>query len=309
MPSRRGGCTLLFPPEVRAQDSDTDLLVCSDLWKPCQATRKIGGLSSCNPMANNKGCDQSLGNPCVFMRTCHHAVMLSGGWNKQLADEESFSNLRVMNSMLRRNRFASPNIKMFYGNGLNQIEKDLYSEELGNVYPSGIKFALRYHLRSLCEVRQCSNTLFIYLNSPARPDGASLLWDVSGNGELDETEVYTVKEMMRDLGNCKARRTVIIADQAFASEIIKALDKYSDNFKNTILFSPETEDNKNSLVSAFGGLASWQCISNLGPTWTGRDITNITLAGAPCDINMTEEPAACQNLSTLEMLEADRVIL
>lgn len=114
---------------------------------------------------------------------------------------------------------------------------------------------------------------------------------------------------MRDLGNCKARRVVVVADQAFASELIKGLDKYSDNFKNTILFSPELEDNRNSIISSFGSLASWQCLSNLGPTWIGSEISNITLSGSPCDVTMTEEPAACQNLSTLEMLEADKVIL
>ncbi|CAA9995298.1 unnamed protein product [Nesidiocoris tenuis] len=56
--------------------------------------------------------------------------------------------------------------------------------DLGDVYPSGLKLALRYHLRTLCETPRCADSLVIYLNSPTRPDGASLLWDKDDNGEV-----------------------------------------------------------------------------------------------------------------------------
>ena len=60
----------------------------------------------------------------------------------------------------------------------------IYSDELGYVYASKFKFGIRHHLRSLCEIERCSNILFLYLNSPAKANGASLLWDANENGEV-----------------------------------------------------------------------------------------------------------------------------
>lgn len=50
------------------------------------------------------------------------------------------------------------------------------------VYPAAMKLAMRNHIRRLCLTPHCVDSLFLYLNSPARSDGSALLWDVDGDG-------------------------------------------------------------------------------------------------------------------------------
>lgn len=45
-----------------------------------------------------------------------------------------------------------------------------------------MKYAFRYHLQKLCRVPHCVNSLVLYLNSPAKNDGTSLLWDLDEDG-------------------------------------------------------------------------------------------------------------------------------
>ena len=47
-----------------------------------------------------------------------------------------------------------------------------------------MKFALRYHLIKMCANPHCVDSLVLYLNSPTKHDGAMLLWDLDGNGEV-----------------------------------------------------------------------------------------------------------------------------
>ena len=55
-------------------------------------------------------------------------------------------------------------------------------EDVHQVLPAAMKLAFRYHLQTLCSTRHCVDSLVIYLNSPTKLDGTSLLWDVDGNG-------------------------------------------------------------------------------------------------------------------------------
>lgn len=45
-----------------------------------------------------------------------------------------------------------------------------------------MKDVMRNHIKNLCDNEYCADTLLIYLNSPAKPDGSSLLWDFSDDG-------------------------------------------------------------------------------------------------------------------------------
>lgn len=56
------------------------------------------------------------------------------------------------------------------------------SEPPQKVYPASMKMAMRNHLRRLCLQPHCVDSLFLFLNSPARSDGSSLLWDANDNG-------------------------------------------------------------------------------------------------------------------------------
>lgn len=115
------------------------------------------------------------------------------------------------------------------------------------MYPSALKLALRYHVHRLCETARCADTLLMYLNGPALPGGATLLWDADGNGQvslplevlrrwrsnpcltlcvpfslqLDETEVYSARELLRDVSQCGARRVVVVADQSYAKDLVR----------------------------------------------------------------------------------------
>ena len=106
------------------------------------------------------------------------------------------------------------------------------------MYPSALKLALRNHLRSLCSSAHCVDSLVVYMSSATRSsDGASLLWDADVNGQADETEVYTVRELMRDVQDCSgARQVVVLADQNQSHLIIEALQK-SKRHSNVVAFA------------------------------------------------------------------------
>ena len=55
-----------------------------------------------------------------------------------------------------------------------------------------MKLAFRYHLQTLCSTRHCVDSLVIYLNSPTKLDGTSLLWDVDGNGMVTWNSFYLI---------------------------------------------------------------------------------------------------------------------
>ena len=50
------------------------------------------------------------------------------------------------------------------------------------VLPAAMKLAFRYHLQTMCQTIHCVDSLVLYMNSPTKTDGTSLLWDVNGNG-------------------------------------------------------------------------------------------------------------------------------
>ena len=52
------------------------------------------------------------------------------------------------------------------------------------MYPAALKIGMRNHIRTMCTTPHCADSLVIYLSSPTRADGASLLWDADNNGEV-----------------------------------------------------------------------------------------------------------------------------
>lgn len=108
------------------------------------------------------------------------------------------------------------------------------------MYPAALKLAMRNHLRTLCSSAHCVDSLVVYLSSPTRSnDGASLLWDADLNGEVDETEVYTVREFLRDIQDCAARQVVVMADQNHSELLIEALQR-SKRHSNVVAFASGT---------------------------------------------------------------------
>ena len=109
------------------------------------------------------------------------------------------------------------------------------------MYPAALKLAMRNHLRMLCSSARCVDSLVVYMSSSTRSsDGASLLWDADVNGQADETEVYTVREFLRDIQDCTgARQVVVLADQNHSDLIIEALQK-SKRHSNVVAFASGT---------------------------------------------------------------------
>jgi hypothetical protein len=62
---------------------------------------------------------------------------------------------------------------------------DHHPNERPAMYPASLKIGLRNHIRTMCTTPHCADSLVVYLSSPTRPDGASLLWDADNNGEVN----------------------------------------------------------------------------------------------------------------------------
>ena len=58
---------------------------------------------------------------CNIFEICDHAVLLSGGWNRQTTGVRFKNNLESFYWMLRQNGFKKSNIKTFYANGATGI--------------------------------------------------------------------------------------------------------------------------------------------------------------------------------------------
>lgn len=216
------------------------------------------------------------------------------------------------------------------------------------MYPSAIKLALRYHVHRVCETARCADTLLLYLNGPALPGGATLLWDTDGNGQvsqhppcsilmrlrntdditlcrpatlqLDETEVYSARELLRDVSNCGARRVVIVADQSFARDLVRhaaQLHAASRGLRNVIVLSaassPWTE--RSRLTGHWTEpLHRHACLSDLARLEQDKEaiflgsagLLNTTLTGQPCGQGKDQRHrySGCQNLSTREWMAA-----
>ncbi|CAL4068239.1 unnamed protein product, partial [Meganyctiphanes norvegica] len=141
--------------------------------------------------------------------------------------------------MLHQNGFHKANIKIFYANGQ---KKNAGSDFSHAVYPSSMKLGFRYHLRSVCAAPLCADSLVVYLTGPAMSDGTIMLWDEDKDGLLRSGEVYTPRELAKDLENCAARQVTLLVDGSYSAEVIKPFKK-SKKHKNVQVFtSGDSED-------------------------------------------------------------------
>ncbi|PVD31153.1 hypothetical protein C0Q70_10431 [Pomacea canaliculata] len=192
----------------------------------------------CNPLRDNtRRCATThalVRSSCRMLEVCDQAVLLSGGWNRHISGLHSLQNVERMYTMLRAHGFLRRNIKIFFANGADPLQ--VGSEPPQKVYPASMKMAMRNHLRRLCLQPHCVDSLFLFLNSPARSDGSSLLWDANDNGLAEEDERYTVRELMDDLGDCGARQVVLLVDQSFSGELVQEL-RQSPAHSNVLVFA------------------------------------------------------------------------
>ncbi|XP_054720834.1 uncharacterized protein LOC129230427 [Uloborus diversus] len=282
----------------------------------------------CDPLQTNKyGCSitgQTISVRCRLFERCDHAVLLSGGWDG-LTDRPLFrENVLGMYQALEKNGFPGGNIKVFYSNGNIGLEENDNSRPQ-ELYPAAFKLPIRYHIRKICQSLHCADSFVIYLNSPTKSDGSMFLWDIDGNGQADENEIYSVKELLYDLQDCAAQQVYIIADQSYSGQLVHALER-SDRHENVIAFvsgaeheySWNAEYTSKWIAQASGTRHTDTCVGDMyealrnqmnssNPiTFDGSNGTiNTTLFGAPCDVRppftqheLLKSFFGCQNLPT-----------
>ncbi|KAK3109048.1 hypothetical protein FSP39_021810 [Pinctada imbricata] len=192
----------------------------------------------CNPIRDNtKRCStthEMVHTNCKIFEICDQAVLISGGWNRETSGVRFKHNLAAFYRMLRQYNFKKSNIKIFYANGASGL--NIPGEHAHQVHPAAMKLALRYHIQTLCRSPHCVNSLVIYMNSPSKNDGSSLLWDVDKDGLASNSEVYTVKEFKEDLSHCTANYVHVVVDQSFAGQLADSF-RNSPNHRNVIVFA------------------------------------------------------------------------
>ena len=143
-------------------------------------------------------CDTSyagVGTRCKLFQSCDRGILIGGGWNRLQSNVRSQENILKMETMLLNNGFLPENINLFYANGGTPGGKVSDSNSKVKFLPSAMKSGLRGHLRTICESRQCADSLFVYLNNPTTVDGDMLLWDIDQNGIVSKPNQPTYHKM------------------------------------------------------------------------------------------------------------------
>lgn len=277
----------------------------------------------CNPIRDNtKRCTtthEMVHTNCHIYEICDHAVLLSGGWNRQTTGVRFKTNLESFYWMLRQNGFKKSNIKTFYANGATGI--NVPGELAHHVHPAAMKLALRYHIQTLCRSPHCVNSLVLYMNSPAKNDGTMYLWDVDSNGLARDDEKYYLKEFKDDISNCAADYVHVIIDQSFSGNIADAF-KNSPDHRNVVVFA-SGKDNEYAFDDEFTRHwvsanhtqeCTWQVHKQIKNTITKsnpeghegqKGEVRSTIFGAPCHVippfsnrELRHEYLGCQSLPT-----------
>ena len=123
-------CDIDFLPLVTvqqpAQQHDQRLLCSNDVagFALCPSLRSVNETSEliCDPLStNHKRCDSThelIKTRCRLFETCDQAVLLSGGWNRQMSGRHEMRRLLSVYRMLHRNGFAKDSVKIFFANGV-----------------------------------------------------------------------------------------------------------------------------------------------------------------------------------------------
>ncbi|GIY18862.1 hypothetical protein CDAR_251611 [Caerostris darwini] len=248
---RKKQCEINFFPLVHLDSEEPSQrlqkLECRDFvssFAPCPVLRPRNHTDNlfCDALEENTlRCSTSsttVGIRCRLFERCDHAVLISGGWDRLTDRPLYLENIVKFHDLLMKNGFLHSNVKMFYSNGNQGIEEHLGIKD--EVFPAAFKLTMRYHIRKLCQSLHCADSLVIYMNSPTRNDGATLLWDINRNGQADDNELYTIKEFLQDTQDCMAQQVYVIADQNYAGKIIHALE-HSPRHQNIIAFASGQE--------------------------------------------------------------------
>ena len=147
--------------------------------------------------------------------------------------------------------------------------------------------------------------------------------------QLDETEVYSPRELLRDVSNCGARRVIVVADQSFAADLVRHAAQLhahagSRGLRNVAVLSAGRSASSNPWPERGRLTSHWTasqnrhaCLADLAllagseadkeTVFLGSPgLLNTTLTGQPCGQGKDQRHrySGCQNLSTREWMAA-----
>lgn len=305
-------CQVKFLPMVVPTRSDRlqadNLLACVDskdtFLMNCPRIRDDGAELSdeCNHLkTNNRGCTR--GNyKCSAQKPVNQAVMLFGGWSRNMADFVTMNDLMSLKDRLISWGFAENNIRTFFANGINMSMDDdgtVSSTTANNVEPAD-KLNIRRYIKGVCSAARCADTFFLYLSSPARRDGNAILWDANGNGIVESDEIYTSKEFLHDISHCSARRVVVFVDQSYSGMLALHAQFQRRRVENVMIIPTTSMDDwtpRHTFNAYMRESSRTACLSEyikpfqesqmMPPVYTGvfmeQEMRNISISGIrPC---------------------------
>ncbi|XP_065336407.1 uncharacterized protein LOC135937225 [Cloeon dipterum] len=316
-------CALNFIPLVEGREAGKQKLTCREnignFYTHCPVLRDAEDNRSvyCDKVRyNTQHCnvaEEAAEANCSIWQRCDHAIILSGGWNRQLSEYQSYQNVKKMHKMFKHIGFGE-NIKIFYANG------EASTQEMPRMYSSILKESFKKYLRTLCNTKPCVETLVIYLNSPTLPNGNSLLWDADNNGVASFEEQFTVDEMLSSLQDCSANQVVLLVDQSYSGVFTMKQSK-NRKLRSNVIIVTSTSERQAAFGSDFSehwslkGLEE-KCINEIYDEYINvsrtEDMTSLlldtgsgashrlTLTGGSCSNNSWEiNPSkGCENLSS-----------
>ncbi|CAM5146794.1 unnamed protein product [Eretmochelys imbricata] len=304
---------LPVPPAARAPSRSLPVVSPSPTAAPCELDE------------NTRRCHrQQLPSheSCRMYQTCHHAVLISGGWQEQITCPHHARNLRLFAQMLGRIGFRQEHIEAFFagdgqapGQGAAlgpRVTARGGGAEVGDVYPAAEKRLSRSHLALGCRGLLYADSLVLYLNSPGGRDGTMLLWASKENGSGPGAALrepgppgspgggrpqgaLPCAELLADLEGCNARSVFLFLDRSYPGPLARKL-LASGRHGNVVLVSGQLGSDvaRGSAPSEFWARPQpAQCLlQDLGqvggPAAAGSSpgatlqLLNVTLAGAPC---------------------------
>ena len=92
--------------------------------------------------------------------------------------------------------------------------------------------------------------------------------------QFDDSETYTPRELMRDVGHCRANRVIIFVDQSYGEELVAAAESRSSSLSNVIVLVSTENFNSTSKDKLTHYLLANElhdiCLSNLKNVSTYR---------------------------------------
>ncbi|KAJ8024926.1 hypothetical protein HOLleu_34987 [Holothuria leucospilota] len=302
-------CDINFIPLVHETNDELkhQKLLCRDdigSFYPCPIYRTDPGNYTlhCELQANTRRCNeprrQQVRARCKFYEICDQAVLISGGWNRHTNVQRHADNIKSVYTMLRSNGFRKSNIKTFFADS-GDILDDIDRDSGKHTFPATDKYGIRNHISTLCRTRNCVDTFFIYMNSPALTDGTSLLWDRDSDGLATSDETYTSDELLEDLSECLAKHVYVVADQSFSGRLADALQSSEHiNTRVTVFSSGSRHDYswESELTNEWAHANHTDhCVASIYESYQDKltssplmsegmtGFANTTIFGAPCD--------------------------